>query len=147
MKIYVASSWRNSYQQDVVRILRSDGHEVYDFRNPPKRAGFGWEQIDGDSKGWLSDIPRFIERLSHPIAEAGFESDMSALRDADVCVYVLPCGVSASWEAGWAAGAGKRVLVYIPELRELELMLKIANVITHDLDVIRRDLNGSRELP
>lgn len=31
-KIYVASSWRNVFQQDVVGILRDLGHEVYDFR-------------------------------------------------------------------------------------------------------------------
>ena len=34
-KIYVASSWRNVFQQDVVAILRDLGHEVYDFKNPP----------------------------------------------------------------------------------------------------------------
>lgn len=33
-KIYVASSWRNVFQQDVVDILRNLGHEVYDFKNP-----------------------------------------------------------------------------------------------------------------
>ena len=32
-KIYVASSWRNQYFPDVVKILREYGHEVYDFRN------------------------------------------------------------------------------------------------------------------
>ena len=33
-KIYVASSWRNSYQQDVVSFLRNEGHEVYDYTHP-----------------------------------------------------------------------------------------------------------------
>ena len=33
-KIYVASSWRNVFQQDVVAILRDLGHEVYDFKTP-----------------------------------------------------------------------------------------------------------------
>lgn len=41
-KIYVASSWRNPYQPTVVEKLRECGHEVYDFRNPPKRKGFAW---------------------------------------------------------------------------------------------------------
>lgn len=27
-RIYVASSWRNAYQQNVVRLLREDGHEA-----------------------------------------------------------------------------------------------------------------------
>lgn len=33
-KIYVASSWRNSIQAEIVAALRAEGHEVYDFRNP-----------------------------------------------------------------------------------------------------------------
>lgn len=38
-KIYVASSWRNSFQLDVVSFLRNEGHEVYDFKNPPHGNG------------------------------------------------------------------------------------------------------------
>lgn len=46
-KIYVASSWRNVFQQDVVNILRDLGHEVYDFKNPPHgNGGFKWSDID-----------------------------------------------------------------------------------------------------
>lgn len=41
MKIYVASSWRNNRQPDVVKFLRDLGHEVYDFKNPkPGDDGF-----------------------------------------------------------------------------------------------------------
>ena len=48
-KIYVASSWRNVFQQDVVDILRDLGHEVYDFKNPPHgNGGFQWSDIDPD---------------------------------------------------------------------------------------------------
>ena len=31
-KIYLASSWRNERQPELVRTLRQAGHEVYDFR-------------------------------------------------------------------------------------------------------------------
>ena len=34
-KIYVASSWRNPYFEQVVKRLREQRYEVYDFRNPP----------------------------------------------------------------------------------------------------------------
>lgn len=47
--IYVASSWRNDYQPIVVRELRSEGHEVYDFRNPSHGdKGFQWSDIDAN---------------------------------------------------------------------------------------------------
>jgi hypothetical protein len=38
---------------------------------------------------------------------------------------VLPCGRSAHTEAGWFAGAGKKVLVYIPTRQEPELMYRL----------------------
>lgn len=47
-KNYVASSWRNSYQQNVVSFLRNEGHEVYDFTHPngDMSYGFSWSSID-----------------------------------------------------------------------------------------------------
>jgi hypothetical protein len=44
-RIYLASSWRNPHQPMLVDLLRKDGHEVYDFRNPPNLNGFAWPQI------------------------------------------------------------------------------------------------------
>ncbi len=123
MKIYVASSWRNTRQPSVVVALREAGHEVYDFRNPaPGDTGFGWRQCaDADQ---LLDPRRFRDEvLSHPIARAAFEKDMCALRDADATVLVLPCGRSAHLELGWAAGAGQRTVVLLDDpLSEPELM-------------------------
>jgi len=122
MKIYVASSWRCAHQPGVVELLRVAGHAVYDFRNPPSRAGFGWEQLErGGAESWSA--PEFRDALQHPIAQAGFASDMGALRDCDACLLVLPCNRSAHLELGWACGAGKRTAVYIPEQKEqAELM-------------------------
>lgn len=45
-KVYVASSWRNQHQPQVVSFLREQGHEVYDFRHPAGKTGFQWSQID-----------------------------------------------------------------------------------------------------
>jgi hypothetical protein len=134
MNIYVASSWRNGYQPGVVRALRADGHLVYDFKDAD---GFHWTEVDEKWQEWPSEIPKYLEGLNHPCAVRGFNRDMSALTNCDVCVYVMPCGVSASFEAGWAVGAGKKVYVYVPGLREPDLMVKMANGITDSLDVIR----------
>ena len=61
-KIYVASSWRNVFQQDVVGILRDLGHEVYDFKNPPHgNGGFQWSDIDPDCRtGQQSNIEKHL---------------------------------------------------------------------------------------
>lgn len=134
MKIYVASSWRNDFQPEVVRALREDHHEVYDFKDA---EGFHWSEVDENWKQWVSDIQSYLKGLVHPCAERGFSRDMRALRECDACVYVMPCGVSASLEAGWACGAGKRVFVYVPALREPDLMVKMAEKVTDNLEEIR----------
>ena len=132
-RIYVASSWRNKYFPEVVTRLREAGHEVYDFRNPPHGgAGFHWTDIDPDAPAWT--YAQYAEGLHHPLAERQFQADIDALTWADTCVLVLPCGRSAHTEAGWMAGAGKRVIAYIPEMLEPELMYKLFDGIAGSLD-------------
>lgn len=124
MKIYVASSWRNQFQPRVVNRLKSLGHEVYDFRNPKEDDnGFHWSEIDSNWENWTSE--EYIKALEHPIANDGFKSDFDAMKWADCCVMVLPCGRSANTEAGWMKGAGKKVFIYQPIKQEPELMYKI----------------------
>jgi hypothetical protein len=132
-RIYVASSWRNKYYAEVVERLRAAGHEVYDFRNPPHGgAGFHWTDIDPDAPNWT--FPQYAQGLTHPKAERQFAADLQALQWADTCVLVLPCGRSAHTEAGWMAGAGKKVIAYIPEMVEPELMYKLFHTVVGDLN-------------
>lgn len=132
MKIYVASSWKNDHQPRVVEVLRAQGHEVYDFKNPPDKAGFGWEEIEGGASSWT--VPQFIKNLEHPAAIAGFNADFDAMLWCDAVVMVGPCGSSAHLELGWGAGAGKKTIVFLPAHREPELMIKVADLITTSLD-------------
>lgn len=113
MKIYVASSWRNEHQPAVVEVLKSMGHDVYDFRHPSKQNnGFSWSEIDPNWQEWSSE--EYVEALKHPIAEEGFKFDFDAMKWADCCVMILPCGRSANTEAGWMKGQGKKVFVFQP---------------------------------
>jgi hypothetical protein len=132
-RIYVASSWRNGLQPGVVRALRYQGHEVYDFRNPkPGDKGFGWSGIDLLWEQW--DSQQFRAALDHPLAIAGFKSDHDAMVWADTCVLVLPCGRSAHLEAGEFIGAGKRLFILLSGKDEPELMYKGATAICVTLD-------------
>ncbi len=154
MKIYVASSWRNAYQPGVVQRLRELGHEVYDFRGPGDGwggsgtgpGGFSWSEIDPEWKeAWPTNVNRYIEGLNHPRAVEGFRRDMDALQVADACIMVMPCGPSASMEMGWAVGARKLVAVFMPEIREPDLMVKMAPVVTSRWDNIELWLNVEME--
>lgn len=135
MKIYVASSWRNAFQPGAVRRLRELGHQVYDFRGggdgwsaADGEGGFSWKQIGEGWEQWTVD--QYVEALKCEIAQAGFDRDMNALKACDACIFVMPCGPSASMEMGWAAGAGKLVAAWIPAMREPDLMVKMAQQVT-----------------
>ena len=124
LSIYVASSWRNKFYPEVVMKLREAGFHVYDFRNPPSGdPGFRWCSVSEDFMEWSPE--RYREMLNHPKAERQFGNDIKAMEACDACVLVLPCGRSAHTEAGWFAGRGKKVLAYIPEKQEPELMYKL----------------------
>lgn len=123
-KIYVASSWRNEFYEDVVSSLRAAGHDVYDFRNPPSGdEGFKWSCVAEDYMDWKPQ--EYRKQLMHPKAVRQFGNDIRAMESCDVCVLVLPCGRSAHTEAGWFAGRGREVYAYIPVRQEPELMYKL----------------------
>ena len=124
ISIYVASSWRNEHYPEVVTQLREAGFDVYDFRNPPSGdPGFKWGNVDPDYMEWTPQ--KYRDMLMHPMAVRQFGNDIKAMEACDACVLVLPCGRSAHTEAGWFAGRGKKVLAYIPEKQEPELMYKL----------------------
>jgi hypothetical protein len=139
VKIYVASSWRNSYQPEVVRTLREANHEAYDFKNPKEGDhGFHWKDValEREESGYCTG-EALKQALAHPRAVEGFNSDFGAMKWADACVLVLPCGRSAHLEAGWMAGAGKLTLVYAPPgLIEPELMYGLLDGLCVSIDEV-----------
>lgn len=135
-RIYLASSWRNPEQPQLVECLRSAGHEVYDFRNPDLKRpllsgnrglgrGFQWSEIEPDWQEW--DAIRFRDALEHPLAQDGFDSDFGAMQWADTVVLALPCGRSAHLELGWAVGTGKHTAILMADENEPELMYRMVD--------------------
>mgnify|MGYP001560669829 CR=1 FL=1 len=122
MKIYVASSWRNSDHFSVVEALRREYHDVYDFTH---LGGFHWHDIDSKWQEW--SMEEFRTSLQTPLAQKGFDRDWEAMQWAEACVLVLPCGRSAHLEAGYFIGAGKPLIILLKEGEESELMYKMAN--------------------
>lgn len=114
--VYVASSWRCEAQADVVQALRAAEIECYDFKNPnDQNTGFHWSEVmpSFDSKKQLCDQGDYLLALTEPRSIEGFGSDMDAMRKADTCVLVLPCGRSAHLELGWFVGKGKQTIVLL----------------------------------
>ena len=138
LRIYVASSWWNELQPRLVTMLIFDGYEVYDFRNPREGdKGFHWSEIDKDWQHWTPE--QYALALHHPVAEAGFKSDMDAMEWADIFIGLQPFGRSASLEMGWAVGQGKRTILMLNS-GEPELMVKMIDHICCDYTEVQKIL-------
>lgn len=139
-RIYVASSWRNPQQPAVVDVLRREGHEVYDFRNPGTDGGaFAWSEVADPNGNADPDVWRLwtnreaIAALQHPIAKGGFASDWTALTRATMGILVGPSGRSAHLELGVMVGRGIPTAVLLTDRQEAELMYAMADLVTESL--------------
>ncbi|MPM79612.1 hypothetical protein SDC9_126651 [bioreactor metagenome] len=126
MRIYVASSWKTPRHQEVVNRLRSEGHEVYDYRDA--NQAFAWGDIAPHPHTWPAQ--KCINALDTPEAHAAYSRDYAALVEADAVVGVQPFGASAGLEMGFAASAGKWTLLLAadgcPELMTAMLDIRSA---------------------
>jgi hypothetical protein len=133
MRIYLASNWRNTHYDHVLKILRDHGFEVYSFKHPaPDDDGFHWSEIDPAWQAWTP--AQYQAALQHPLAQVGFAQDKLALQMADVTVLVLPCGRSSHLELGYAAGLGQRTAVLMLEPCETEQMYLLVDHICLTMD-------------
>ncbi len=147
-RIYAASSWRNPLQQDVVAALREDDHLVYDFKNPADEGppvegspkGFAWSDVDPCWQLWTP--AQQVAAYEHPLARRGLQLDYDAMRWADTCVMIQPCGRSAALELGWAIGARKLTAVLLAPGQEPELMIRLADFLTDDIEKLREWLRS-----
>ncbi len=125
-KVYVCSSWRNAYYENVLTALKAMGSAVWDWRNPPTGGtGFKWQDAGGPADYKHGDkvtLPDYQNMLAHPMAQAGFASDHAGMNWCDFGILLLPAGNSAHLEAGWIAGRGKKVHVIVPEPIQPDLM-------------------------
>lgn len=132
-KIYVCSSWRNTYYTNFIKHLQEFA-DVYDWQNPD--SAFSWADIDRNWEQWSPK--EYINFLDHPLAEQGFKNDFQGMEWAEVGILLLPAGRSAHTEAGYMRGQGKPVFVLIMDGDHIEpeLMYRIYSgvfVSTYDL--------------
>jgi len=134
--IYVASSWRNPNQHNVVVRLRAEGYGVYDFRHPNGGKGFAWSDIEEHGMHNHDSVPatNFIVALQHPLAKEGLRRDYEAMQRASIFVLVLPCERDAHLELGWAVGAGKETVVLLDNPCKASLMYGLVDHLSPDID-------------
>jgi len=130
MKIYVATSWKNWRHKQIVKALIDKGYHVYDFK---ANGGFHWSHVDPLYKTTEYSAKEFNNILNHPLAVRGYNRDMDALNESDICVLVLPCGRSSHLELGYAIGARKYSIIYFPPGEPPDLMYGMVDKIVGTL--------------
>lgn len=132
-KIYIASSWKNAGNvRAIAEALRDEGFQVDDFTDPSKgRYVFNWREIEEDVM--KLDAVAFIKDER---TQRAFKEDKGKIEWADVLVMVLPAGNSSHLEMGYAAGLGKRTIIFAPDgfpKGHFDTMYGFANLLTDDV--------------
>lgn len=132
MKIYIASSWKNMYQDIIVNTLKGLNHDVYDFKDSD---GFHWSEVGVKSNAETFDT--YSDALKNIRREAGFQRDLDALKSCDICILVLPCGRSAHLKLGYAVGTNKRTAILFDSQNlqniQPELMYKMVDFLAPNI--------------
>ena len=109
MKIYLATPLDNEFRMDMyeaIKILRNRGHEVY--APVEHKIDHAWEYPNNE---WGAMV---------------FTADVEAIKNSD-CVVMISYGryssAGANWEAGYAFGIGKKVIVVEMTYNPMSLMV------------------------
>jgi hypothetical protein len=117
---FVSSRWRNrDLVLELVEKLRKKGKTVYCFFEGP-------HAIDRTENDPEEDMQNFEKRnwWNDPYVKEVFDTDMTAEKNSETLILLLPAGKSAHIEAGAAFGMGKKCIL-IGEQKEAESLYLI----------------------
>jgi nucleoside 2-deoxyribosyltransferase len=145
MKIYIASSWKNKENvQIMAKYLRGYGCTVDDFTDDSQgRFIFSLEDLenilDTDRVQPSSYYGRVIKAMNHEMSQRAFQQDKKMIEWADVLILLLPCGKSAHMELGYAKGIGKKIIIFSHNgftMDDFEVMYGFADLITYSISEV-----------
>lgn len=142
--IYLSSRMECHYHEVITKLLREDGHTVYNFHESPLKLimkDFGINSTD------LTPA-KYRELMSHPKARSAFDADFDALNKADTIIAILPAGPSSGWELGYSKAKKKDVILYVPAVQyKADLMLGTTSSIACSFEEIQQILAGPTPSP
>lgn len=132
---FIAGRWRNKENiKPVLDMVRASGKTAYCFIENEYKGEVVEFDINGDADAFmkqLEDLPQ-----DHPHIRKIFEIDITAERQAENFLLVLPAGIAGHIEAGVAYGLGKKCYA-IGELEKTETLYCIFDEIFPDLDALK----------
>jgi hypothetical protein len=132
---FIAGRWRNKDNiKPVLNAVRASGKTVYCFIENEYKGEIVEFDAQGDAEVFmkqLEDLPQ-----DHPHIRKIFEVDVTAEREADNFLLVLPAGINGHIEAGIAYGMGKKCYA-IGQLEKTETLYCIFDKIFPDLAALQ----------
>jgi hypothetical protein len=131
---FVAGRWRNrDVVKEVFETIRSHGKTAYCFIENLYEGEKVQFSMDGD----IETIMQSLESLPmiDPFVRKVFETDITAERQSDNFILVLPAGISGHVEAGAAYGMGKKCYA-IGKLEKTETLYLIFDEIFPDVKAL-----------
>ncbi|HUD05535.1 MAG TPA: hypothetical protein VMR18_01255 [Candidatus Saccharimonadales bacterium] len=138
----IAGRWRNRETvKEVLDIVRSNGFSAYSFIENLYKG----EKVEFSFVGDIEAIMQKLESLPQddPFVRKVFDTDITAERNSDNFLLVLPAGISGHVEAGAAYGMGKKCYA-VGKLEKTETLYNIFEEIFPDTNALKKWLNSSK---
>lgn len=118
---FISSRWRNrDLVLSLVKALREKRQKVFSFFENPYNSDAANDDPEEVMKKWEA-MPNWRQEK---IVRQIFEEDMRCIRKSDAVILLLPSGISAHVEIGFAHGLNKKcILVGKPEKTESAYMI------------------------
>ena len=115
-KFFISTKWRNREQLAyLTEQIRNHGFEVISFLEYPNNK----ESLARDPEEMMREWESIPEWQQNERIKRIAEEDKLNIPKCDSLILLLPAGISAHLEAGWAKGLGKKcILVGEPEKTE-----------------------------
>jgi hypothetical protein len=115
---FVAGRWRNKDGvASVLHIVRNCGYSAYCFIENAYEGEDVEFRVGGNPDVFMKQSEALDQH--HPLVHKIFETDITAERQADNFLLVMPAGIAGHIEAGAAYGMGKKCYaIGVPEKTE-----------------------------
>ena len=131
---FIAGRWRNRETvKEVLDTIRANGKTAYCFIENLYEG----EKIEFSLEGDIETIMQSLESLpmTDPFVRKIFNTDITAERESENFILVLPAGISGHVEAGVAYGMGKKCYA-IGTLEKTETLYLIFDKIFPDIQAL-----------
>lgn len=133
---FVAGRWRNREAvKEVLDLIRANGKTAYCFIENLYEG----EKVEFSLSGDIETIMQSLESLpmNDPFVRKIFDIDITAERESESFILVLPAGISGHVEAGAAFGMGKKCYA-VGKLEKTETLYHIFDTIFPDNDTLEK---------